>query len=96
MMKLREEYEKIVRDQLEKGIMEVAPETPTGDRTFYVPHKPVVRESASTTKVRMVFDASAKPHPLANSVNECMYPTVGHLDQSTHAHPSGTRKFRTN
>ena len=71
--KLREEYEKIAREQLEEGIVEVAPETPTGDRTFYMPHKPVVRESASTTKVRMVFDASAKPHPLANSVNECMY-----------------------
>ena len=62
-----------MREQLEEGIVEVAPETPTGDRTFYMPHKPVVRESASTTKVRMVFDASAKPHPLANSVNECMY-----------------------
>ena len=63
----------IVREQLEEGIVEVAPKTPTGDRTFYMPHKPVVRESASTTKVRMVFDASAKPHLLANSINECMY-----------------------
>jgi len=71
--KLREEYEKIVRDQLEEGIVEAAPETRTGDRTFCTPHKPVVRESASTTKVRIVFNASAKPHPLANSVNECMY-----------------------
>ena len=70
---MREEYEKIVREQLEEGIVEVAPETPTGDRTFYMPHKPVVRESASTTKVRMVFDASAKPHPLIDSINECMY-----------------------
>ena len=71
--KLKEEYEKIVRDQLEEGRVEVAPEKPTGDRTFYMPHKPVVRESASTTKVRTVFDASAKPHLLTNSVNECMY-----------------------
>ena len=53
--------------------MEVAPETPTGDHTFYMPHKPVVRESVSTTKVRMVFDTSAKLHPLANSVSKCMY-----------------------
>ena len=53
--------------------MEVAPKTLTGDHTFYMPHKPVIRESASTTKVRMVFDASAKPHLLANSINECMY-----------------------
>ena len=38
-----------------------------------MPHKPVIKENASTTKVRMVFDASARPHPLANSVNECMH-----------------------
>ena len=38
-----------------------------------MPHKPVVRESATSTKVRMVFDASVKPHPLANSVNVCMH-----------------------
>lgn len=71
--KLREEYGKIMREQLEEGIVEVAPKTPTRDRTFYMPHKPVVRESASTTKVRMVFDTSAKPHLLANIINECMY-----------------------
>ena len=71
--KLRDEYEKIVREQLDQDIIEKAPEQPTGDRVFYMPHKPVVRESATTTKVRMVFDASAKPHPLANSVNECMH-----------------------
>ena len=53
--------------------MEVAPKILTGDHTFYMPHKPVIRESTSTTKVRMVFDASAKPHLLANSINECMY-----------------------
>ncbi|XP_032238372.1 uncharacterized protein LOC116618592 [Nematostella vectensis] len=44
-----------------------------GDRIFYMPHKPVVRANAQTTKVRMVYDASCKPHPLANSVNECMH-----------------------
>ena len=70
--KLREEYGKIMREQLEEGIVEVAPKTPTGDRTFYMPHKLVVRKGASMTKVGMVFDASAKPHLLANSINECM------------------------
>ena len=37
-----------------------------------MPHCPVIKESASTTKVQMVFDASARPHPLSNSVNKCM------------------------
>ena len=71
---LEEDYRNIVKEQLEAGIVEPAPEEPTGERLFYMPHKPVVREEATTTKVRMVFDASAKEHPLSTSINECMYP----------------------
>lgn len=68
------EYEKIIHEQLEQGIVEKPPEKPTGSHVFYMPYKPVVREEATTTKVRMVLDTSAKPHPLANSFNKCMYP----------------------
>ena len=70
---LKFEYDNIVHEQIEQGIVEKATEQPTAERVFYMPHKPVVRESTTSTKVRMVFDASAKPHPLANSVNECMH-----------------------
>ena len=70
---LKVEYEKIVKDQLANGIVEKAPEKPAGKRTYYMPHKPVIRENATTTKIKMVFDASAKPAPLANSINECMF-----------------------
>lgn len=38
-----------------------------------MPHKPVLREDATSTKVRMVFDASAKLYPSANSINNYMY-----------------------
>ena len=38
-----------------------------------MPHKPVVRQDAVTTKVRMVFDASAKLNPSSESINDCMY-----------------------
>ena len=72
-MKLKEEYEKIVANQEETGVIEKVPDHPTGTRVFYMPHKPVIREDAATTKVRMVFDACAKPHYLANSINDCMY-----------------------
>ena len=61
-MKLKEEYEKIVATQKESGIIEKVPDSPTGNHVFYMPHKPVIREDAATTKVRMVFNASAKPH----------------------------------
>ena len=70
---LTKEYEKIIEDQLRDGIIETVPEQPSGERTFYMPHNPVVRDSTTTTKVRMVFDASAKPHHLAKSVNDCMH-----------------------
>ena len=72
--KLREEYGDIIEEQLKAGgIIKEAPQNPTGERVFYMPHKPVVKQSAVTTKVHMVFDASAKPHPLANSINDCMF-----------------------
>ena len=32
---------------------------------MYMPDKPVVKQRAITTKVCMVFDTSARPHPLA-------------------------------
>ena len=70
---LKQEYEKIINDQLASGVIEKAPDEPSGERVYYMPHKPVVRQDASTTKVRMVFDASSKPHPLASSINNCMF-----------------------
>jgi hypothetical protein len=71
--KLKIDYDEIIEKQLESGIIEGAPEEPTGQRVYYMPHKPVVRDEATSTKVRMVFDASAKPGPNVNSVNECMF-----------------------
>ena len=70
---LKDVYEKIVHEQLKDGVIEKTKESSTSERVFYMPHKPVIKENASTTKVRMVFDASARPHPTANSVNECMH-----------------------
>jgi len=58
---VRKEYDKIIEEQLELGIIEKVPEELSGKRVFYMPHKPVVREGATSTKVRMVFDASSKP-----------------------------------
>ena len=46
----------------------------TGSQEFYIPHKPVVRESAETTKLRVVYDASARAHSGAPSLNECLNP----------------------
>lgn len=58
------EYDKIIRDQLERGIVERVPDAKVkvGDdtRVHYLPHHPVVRRDKDTTKVRIVYDGSAK------------------------------------
>ena len=40
-------------------------------KCHYLPHHPVIREDNDTTKVRIVFDASAKGN--GPSLNECVY-----------------------
>ena len=55
------EYDHIIRDQLKKSIVEpVTEETPTSNRLHYLPHHAVIRSDKSTTKVRVVYDASAR------------------------------------
>ena len=42
------------------------------DYEFYLPHRPAIRESTETTKIRIVYDASAKPNKDSVSLNECL------------------------
>ena len=42
------------------------------ERVFYLLHKPVIRESVETTKIRIVYDASAKACQTSTSLNECL------------------------
>ena len=62
---LREEYADIIEEQLRVGTVEEAPERPTGERVFYMPHKPVIKESAVTT---MVFDTSSIRWPTPSMI----------------------------
>ena len=67
-------YNSVLQEMENDGIIEEVP----GDQkvsphpaTFYMPHRPVVKESSSTTKVRPVFDASAAGRN-GVSLNDCM------------------------
>ena len=62
---------KVIKDQLEKGIVERAEEIPKGQE-FYIPQKPIVRESAESTKLRGEYDASAPASENSRSINECI------------------------
>ena len=66
--------DQVIQDQIEAEIVERVSGPVTGSREFYIPHKPVVRESAETTKLRVVYDASTRAHSGAPSLNECLNP----------------------
>ena len=66
------EYNKIIQDQLNQGVIEPAPATKT-EKEFYIPHKAVIRKQAETTKLRVVYDASAKERETLPSLNDCLH-----------------------
>ena len=59
---------------MKRGVIEEVPEdeeVDVGDVT-YLPHRAVIREDKQSTKVRIVFDASAKGSN-GVSLNDCLY-----------------------
>lgn len=72
MGKLRE-CDEIILEQLIEGEVEPAPLQPTG-RELYMPHRAVNRETAETTKLRVVYDSSARGAKEAPSLNDWLEP----------------------
>ncbi|KFM63037.1 hypothetical protein X975_02648, partial [Stegodyphus mimosarum] len=70
---LFEEYNNILREQAHLGIVEVCPENSSTCNSYYMPHHPVIRDDKTTTKVRIVYDASSKSND-ALSLNDCLQP----------------------
>ena len=68
-----QEYDSIIRKQLELGIVKPVQDTDSGEvgEVHYLPHHAVVRRNKETTKVRVVYDASAKS--AGPSLNECLF-----------------------
>ena len=69
---LLHEYDTIIKDQLDHGVIELASDTSIDGRTYYLPHRPVLRMDRVTTKVRMVFDGSSTT--FGPSLNDCLHP----------------------
>ena len=67
------EYNSVIRDQLSRWIIEVVddPSLDEHDRVHYLPHHGVVRHDKTTSKLRIVYDASAKT--TGPSLNDCLY-----------------------
>ena len=66
---LLQEYDNIIREQIHKQIVEPVKMSKTQD---YIPHHPVIRTDKSTTKIRIVYDASAKGSN-GLSLNNCLH-----------------------
>nr|XP_047139172.1 uncharacterized protein LOC124815072 [Hydra vulgaris] len=69
--KLLMSYNSIIKEQLCQGVIEkVNNHKIKFGNVHHLPHRPVVRDDKSTTKVRMVFDASASID--GPSLNDCL------------------------
>ena len=77
------EYNRIIEEQLQKGIIEQV-DAPIpgqfekytlnkrGESVHYLPHHAVIRRERATTKIRIVYDGSAKLNESEPSLNECL------------------------
>lgn len=70
---LMKQYSSIIQDPLEKGVIEKMDNTHTNGIIHYLPHHAVINSLKPTTKLRIVYDASAKYSQVNNSLNECLY-----------------------
>lgn len=55
-----QQYREFMSEYLKLGHMEKVPEHDLDSKSFYLPHHAVIKESSSTTKLRVVFDGSVK------------------------------------
>lgn len=73
---LMKEYNQIIEEQVNNGIVEGIPTEETmekmGENVHYLPHHAVVRRDRETTKLRIVYDGSATSPERAHSLNDCL------------------------
>ena len=67
-------YDQIIQSQLKEGFIEKVenPYCHTGT-LHYIPHHPVIKEERVTTKIRIIYGASARISPDAPSLNDCLH-----------------------
>ena len=68
---LRKEYQNIFNSYEAEGIIQRTDELGVVGKVHYLPHRAIIRLDKETTKVRVVFDGSAKTQ--GTSLNDCIY-----------------------
>ena len=67
-------YNEVIQDQLNKGVIEkVDAHSDEGRRIHYIPHHAVITPHKTTTKIRVVYDGSAKAKRTDKSLHECLH-----------------------
>ena len=69
---LLKKYNSVIQEQLVNGVIEKVQQSQSSDMKHYLPHHAVINPQKTTTKVRVVYDASAKSRSTNNSLNECL------------------------
>ena len=67
------EYDKTIKEQISKGIVEIVEGSmvQNASKCHYLLHHAVIRKDKSTTKLRIIYDASANTE--GPSLNDCLY-----------------------
>ena len=71
-LELFKQYNAVFLEQLESGVIEKVPTNDTGKNCHFLSHHGVVRNDRETSKLRVVFDASAKSSKQSLSLNDCL------------------------
>ena len=67
------QYDDIIQEQMEKGMVERVTETSEQAKPHhYIPHHCIIKPGSNTTKIRIVYDASAKTKSNNKSLNDCL------------------------
>ena len=70
---LLQEYDSIFKTQLEAGITELVPKDEEDfEGAHFLPHHGVLRENRETTKLRIIFDGSARADKNHYSLKDCL------------------------
>lgn len=67
------EYDSVIKEQLASGVIERVGESGKADRVHHISHLAVIHKEASTTKLKVVYDASAKSGKESASLNDCLH-----------------------
>ncbi|GFT61736.1 uncharacterized protein TNCV_2563681 [Trichonephila clavipes] len=77
--KFFEDYKSVFRQWENLNIIERVPEVELNNECHYLPHRTVIKLDSATTKIRPVFDASAREKGKP-SLNDCLYKGVNLIE----------------